>query len=245
MSDWQHQQMLENERLRKAEAEATEIRNRQAIEDQRKANQAQLDNMWKDIERIRRASQSETPWFEQSPYPSESFGGSGGNTEAFGKFMVFGIACVIFFTLLDGISNLPRRLKEEAARVEKEKAMQNRPAGEKGLDLLKMPFFSILIPEPEAPIGTRGSCLWCHTLDGEEKAAQWRKAPTFKGLYGSKRKLLAGREVVADDAYIAQSIREPYNESAMGNYWVCKAGEFPNRSEEDIANIIEAIKSLK
>jgi mono/diheme cytochrome c family protein len=48
------------------------------------------------------------------------------------------------------------------------------------------------------------TCADCHTTTGNVAAA-----PTFKGLAGSKVKLTGGRTVVADDAYLIQSIRNP------------------------------------
>lgn len=48
------------------------------------------------------------------------------------------------------------------------------------------------------------SCTACHSLDGSLSAG-----PTLKGLYGSTRTLANGTTVVADDAYIAESIAKP------------------------------------
>jgi cytochrome c oxidase subunit 2 len=44
-------------------------------------------------------------------------------------------------------------------------------------------------------------CIGCHSLDGTKKAG-----PTWLGLYGSQVKLADGTTVVADDAYIKESI---------------------------------------
>ena len=48
------------------------------------------------------------------------------------------------------------------------------------------------------------SCSACHTLDGSGGAG-----PTFKHLYRSKVKLSTGKTVIADDAYLIRSIRDP------------------------------------
>ncbi|MEZ4288829.1 MAG: cytochrome c [Polyangiales bacterium] len=47
-------------------------------------------------------------------------------------------------------------------------------------------------------------CSACHSIDGNKGAA-----PTWKDLYGHEVKLADGSTVVADDAYIRQSIGDP------------------------------------
>ncbi|GEM_PF-2214698 len=47
-------------------------------------------------------------------------------------------------------------------------------------------------------------CSACHSLDGSPGVG-----PSFKGLAGSAVKLANGQTVVADDAYLARSIRDP------------------------------------
>ena len=51
------------------------------------------------------------------------------------------------------------------------------------------------------------ACTACHSLDGSADAG-----PTFKGLYGSKRMLADGKTVIADDAYLTESIEKPERE---------------------------------
>lgn len=65
-----------------------------------------------------------------------------------------------------------------------------------------------------AKLLARKGCLACHSTDGSAKVG-----PTFLGLYGSTRKVQTGdaeREVVADDAYVARSLREPDADVAVG-----------------------------
>lgn len=57
----------------------------------------------------------------------------------------------------------------------------------------------------------RKGCASCHSFDGKRKPG-----PTWKGLYGSNRRLTNGKEVVADDAYLRRAILEPRAEVVKG-----------------------------
>jgi cytochrome c oxidase subunit 2 len=83
------------------------------------------------------------------------------------------------------------------------------------------------------------ACFGCHSIDGSKVVG-----PSFKGSYGSKRKLTNGSEVVIDEAYIKSSILNPAEQIAdgYGNMMPSFQGRI---SDEDIANITEYIKSLK
>lgn len=50
----------------------------------------------------------------------------------------------------------------------------------------------------------QNGCLACHSLDGSETLG-----PTFKGLFGKKRVMTDGSVVVADSAYLRQSVVKP------------------------------------
>lgn len=54
-------------------------------------------------------------------------------------------------------------------------------------------------------------CNACHSLDGSRLVG-----PSFKGLYGSERELSDGSIVVADDAYILESIQYPLKKLVAG-----------------------------
>jgi cytochrome c oxidase subunit 2 len=54
-------------------------------------------------------------------------------------------------------------------------------------------------------------CVDCHSTDGSK-----RSGPTWKGLFGSTVELTDGRQVVADEAYLRQSITDPQAEIAKG-----------------------------
>jgi cytochrome c oxidase subunit 2 len=86
-------------------------------------------------------------------------------------------------------------------------------------------------------------CFACHSLDGSKLVG-----PSFKGIYGTTRKVKTGsesREVVADDAYIHNSIYNPnadvvdgFNKGLMLSY----QGQL---SEDDVKQIIEFLKTVK
>jgi cytochrome c oxidase subunit II len=78
-------------------------------------------------------------------------------------------------------------------------------------------------------------CASCHSLDGSIIVG-----PSFKGLYGSRVKVLTdgkAREVVADDAYIRSSVRTPNKDVAAG----FPAGVMPNLSAEIDAKQMQAL----
>ena len=64
------------------------------------------------------------------------------------------------------------------------------------------------VPEPEGLVLLRNTgCLACHSLDGSKLVG-----PSFKGLYGAQRNVISGnteKSVIADDAYIVNSIYNP------------------------------------
>lgn len=78
-------------------------------------------------------------------------------------------------------------------------------------------------------------CASCHSLDGSIIVG-----PSFKGLYGSKVRVLTSgkpREVVADDDYIRASVRTPEKDVVEG----FPAGIMPNLSDEIDAEKMKAI----
>ena len=86
-------------------------------------------------------------------------------------------------------------------------------------------------------------CFACHSIDGSKLVG-----PTFKGVYGHKVAVITDgneREVDGDDEYIKRSIYEPnadvvkgYNKGMMQSY----KGQL---SDDDVAQIIEYMKTLK
>lgn len=81
-------------------------------------------------------------------------------------------------------------------------------------------------------------CLACHSTSGIKMLG-----PTFKGLYGSKVTLSDGSVVVADDGYIAESIRQPQKKIVKG-YENIPMPPLPINDDE-IKALTELIKSAR
>lgn len=61
---------------------------------------------------------------------------------------------------------------------------------------------------------TQLGCVACHSIDGSKEG---KSGPSWLELYGSKRKLVkSGKEVVADEAYLRESILDPSAKVAVG-----------------------------
>lgn len=84
------------------------------------------------------------------------------------------------------------------------------------------------------------ACIGCHTLDGKPSTG-----PTWKGLYGAAVSLNNGTSVTADENYIRESIWNPNKEIVKG-YEPNKMPAFKGMvSEEEVAAIIELMKTVK
>jgi cytochrome c oxidase subunit II len=84
-------------------------------------------------------------------------------------------------------------------------------------------------------------CLGCHSLDGSPSVG-----PTFKGLFGSQVKVLAGGKpvtVTADEAYLTESIREPLAKIVEGFPPIMPAES--SLSDADVHALVELIEGLK
>lgn len=79
-------------------------------------------------------------------------------------------------------------------------------------------------------------CLGCHSIDGSTEFG-----PTWKGLYGAEVRLQDGRVVVADEAYLIESIRDPAAKIREGYPPVMPT--YPSLSDQDIADINAYIKT--
>lgn len=104
-----------------------------------------------------------------------------------------------------------------------------------------------LSPEELAALGasargevlfTQKMCITCHRFDDNVAIG-----PTLKGLLGSEVKLVSGETIVADEAYIKESILEPMAKTREG----ATAGLMnlipPIPTDEEIADLIEYIKT--
>lgn len=101
-----------------------------------------------------------------------------------------------------------------------------------------------LIPNEPGPNADRGKliasqngCNACHSVDGSKLVG-----PTWLGLYGSDVHLSDGTVVVADDAYITESIQNP-NAKVVEGFPANAMPQF-QLTDAQIADIIEFMKSL-
>jgi cytochrome c oxidase subunit 2 len=83
-------------------------------------------------------------------------------------------------------------------------------------------------------------CQACHSLDGSILVG-----PTWKGLYGKDVELADGSTVVADDPYLHESIVDPGAKLVAGFPNVMPATYGDQLTDEQIADIIAFIESLK
>jgi len=56
-------------------------------------------------------------------------------------------------------------------------------------------------------------CVACHSIDGSKEG---KTGPSWLGLFGSKRKLTTGQMIIADEAYLRESILNPTAKVAEG-----------------------------
>lgn len=99
-------------------------------------------------------------------------------------------------------------------------------------------------PPPAAPVELTGGakilddngCTACHSLDGSPS-----EGGTLKGLYGSTRTLVDGTTVVADEAYLRESIVNPDAKLAKGMEGM-PPFELP---PDEMTTLIEYLKTLK
>ncbi len=81
-------------------------------------------------------------------------------------------------------------------------------------------------------------CAACHSIDGAAGIG-----PTWFGLFGHEVRLSDGTTVIADEEYIARSIREPQAQIVAG--FETQLMPPYNFTEEQIADIIAYIKTLR
>lgn len=80
-------------------------------------------------------------------------------------------------------------------------------------------------------------CASCHTTDGSTGIG-----PTWQGLYGREVNLADGSTVVADDEYIAESIRQPAAKVHEGFQPIMPVFDL---SDEEIQGLIAFMQTLE
>ncbi len=90
-------------------------------------------------------------------------------------------------------------------------------------------------------LAARKGCAACHSADGSSKAG-----PTWKGLFGHSIELADGSTVLADEAYIRQSILDPNAKIAKGYSKGLMPRNYTSKlKEQGIQALISYIVSLK
>ena len=95
------------------------------------------------------------------------------------------------------------------------------------------------IPEGQGKVlATSNGCVGCHSADGTKL-----RGPTWFDLFGSEVPLADGTTTTADEAYLAESIKDPNAKVVEG----FPANVMPafSLTDEEISNIIAYIKTLK
>jgi cytochrome c oxidase subunit 2 len=87
-------------------------------------------------------------------------------------------------------------------------------------------------------VAAEEGCLRCHTLDGTPHVG-----PTWAGLYGAMVPLEGGGEVIADEAYLTESMMDPKVKIVRG-YRDVMPSYLGRLRAPDAAAIVELIKSL-
>lgn len=82
-------------------------------------------------------------------------------------------------------------------------------------------------------------CQTCHSIDGSKVIG-----PTFKGIFGREEKMADGSQVVADAAYIKESILNPMAQVVDG-YPPAMPSFAGKLSDEQIADLTEWLKTVK
>lgn len=95
-----------------------------------------------------------------------------------------------------------------------------------------------LVGDVEAGKAAATICLACHSTDGKTIVG-----PTWKGLYGAPVELEDGTTVIADDAYLARSIKDPMSQIVKG--FPPAMPPYSYLTDQQIADLIAYIKSLK
>ena len=83
-------------------------------------------------------------------------------------------------------------------------------------------------------------CLACHTVDGTPSVG-----PTWQGVYGTEEEMADGTIITVDDAYLIESILNPGAHIVAGYQNIMPPNIGAELTDEQIADIIALIESLK
>lgn len=101
-----------------------------------------------------------------------------------------------------------------------------------------------IVVDPEAAgrglqLANDTGCLACHTVDGTPSTG-----PTWSGVAGASRPLESGESVVADTAYLFNSIVDPGAQLVAGFAEVMPADYDDQLTEAEINDLVTYIQSL-
>ena len=89
-------------------------------------------------------------------------------------------------------------------------------------------------------LALQNACAACHTTDGKASVG-----PTWKGLAGHEVELTTGQKVMADDAYIKESITNPNAKVVKGFAPNLMPQTFASLTPAQLDQLVAYIKSLK
>lgn len=87
-------------------------------------------------------------------------------------------------------------------------------------------------------VAERNACAACHSIDGTKNIG-----PTWLGLFGRSESMTDGSSLVVDEAYIAESIRNPSLNIVAGYENVMTPYDF--LSDDEINALVEYIKTIQ
>lgn len=87
-------------------------------------------------------------------------------------------------------------------------------------------------------VAERNACAACHSIDGTKNVG-----PTWKGLFGRTESMTDGSSLVVDEAYIAESIRNPSLKIVAGYDNAMTPYDF--LSDDEINALIAYIKTIE
>ncbi len=86
-------------------------------------------------------------------------------------------------------------------------------------------------------LSTSKGCVACHSVDGEKQ----QPCPNWKGVFGTDRVLVSGETVTADEAYLASSITNSWDQVVQGYGKTMPPYNFP---EQELEALVAYLKSL-
>lgn len=125
------------------------------------------------------------------------------------KHRLFGSPAAVYFTI-NRLDEIPER-EAEFARLDLPRRFAEMPA--QPLPALLPSAVAESSVDRGRALAAELGCVGCHSLDG---TIEGRPAPTFRALAGRSRRLSDGRELTADDAYLARSILHPAADIVAG-----------------------------